>query len=56
MVSVVVSVGHESGPFRGVYARVGCAVKASKYSISAGLRLPKGPLISVRSDSLAHNG
>jgi hypothetical protein len=57
MVSVVVSVGHDNGPFRGSGVRVGCAISASKYGISTDFRVPKGPLISVRSDfnfSLAH--
>ena len=50
MVSVVVSVGHDNGPFRGLGVRAGCAISASKYGISTDFRVPKGPLISVRSN------
>jgi hypothetical protein len=48
VVSVVVSVGHDNGPFRGLGVRVGCAISASKYGISTDFRVLKGPLIRVR--------
>lgn len=49
--SVVVSVGHDNGPFRGLGIRVGCAISASKHGISTDFRVPKGPLISVRPEA-----